>query len=148
MPTTITTDVLPILSEIGFVLYLIFFALLFIAATLVASVVLNRRQLKLIVRAQDVKQFQAQASALLAEARYAQLKQLCAERVDGNPGDAIAYYYYGMAHFRCNEYVEAKRHFDTLIKLDATWKKVATLHLDEIEAALKKSKPTLVDSDR
>jgi tetratricopeptide (TPR) repeat protein len=148
MPTTITTDVLPVLSQIGFVLYAILFALLFIAAVLIASVVANRRLLKLLAKAQEIKQFQAQASALLAEARYPQLKQLCAERVDGNPGDAIAYYYYGMAHFRSNEYVEAKRRFDTLIKLDATWKKVATSHLDEIETALKKSRPTLVDSDR
>ena len=76
------------------------------------------------------------------------MKHICAERLEDNPGDALAHYYSGMARFRSREYVDAKRRFDALVKLDATWKKVAASHLEEIELALKKSKPALVDSDR
>jgi tetratricopeptide (TPR) repeat protein len=148
MPTTISADALEVLSQIGFVLYAILFALLLIAAVLIASQLANRRLLKHLVKAQEIKEFQTQSSVLLAEARYVQLKQLCAERIDHKPGDVTAYYYLGMAHLRCNEYIEAKRRFEALIKLDATWKRLATPHLDEIEAALKRSKPTLVDNDR
>jgi hypothetical protein len=83
-----------------------------------------------------------------AEAFYEQLKQLCAESIANNPCDAFAYYYYAMAHLRCNEYIDAKRRFEALITLDAIWKKVATAHLEEIEAALKRLTPTLVDDDR
>jgi cytochrome c-type biogenesis protein CcmH/NrfG len=82
-----------------------------------------------------------------AEAFYEQLKQLCAESIAKNPCDAFAYYYYAMAHLRCNEYIDAKRRFEALIKLDATWKKVATTHLEEIAVALKKLTPTLADDD-
>lgn len=90
MPTTISTDALPILSQIGIILYGILFALLLVAGALIASLIANRRLLKLMAKAQEIKQFQAQSSVLLAEARYGALKQLCAERIAQSPGDAIA----------------------------------------------------------
>jgi hypothetical protein len=145
---TQTPDVLSILSVIEMLLYAILVVLLCLAAFAMTWLVMMRRQMKVAVKMQDIKQFQAQASVLLAEARYEELKQLCDERLRSSPGDATGYYYLGMAHFRCHEYVDAKRRFDALVKLDATWKKVATSHLESIEVALKNSKPVLVDHDR
>jgi len=145
---TASPDMLAVLTVIEMLLYGIFFVLLFILVIGIAWLRVTRQQLKLVVKAQEIKQFQAQASVLLAEAQYDQLKQICSERLERSPGDASAYYYLGICHFRCREYVEAKRRFDALVKLDATWKKVAASHLEEIEVALKKSKPMLVDGDR
>ncbi len=141
-------DVLSILTVIEILLYAILLVLMALVAIGITWTVTARRQLKVAVKAQESRQFQAQASALLSEAQYEQLKHICAERLEDNPGDALAYYYSGMAHFRSREYIDAKRRFDALVKLDATWKKVAASHLEEIELALKKSKPALVDSDR
>jgi hypothetical protein len=148
MTTTLTPDLLSVLTNIELLLYGIFFALLLGIVGVFASALQTRKQFQVVVKMQDVRQFQAQASVMLSEAQYEELKQLCYERLQRSPGDATAYYYYGMAHFRCHEYVEAKRRFETLVKLDATWKTVATSHLEAIEAALKKARPTLVDGDR
>jgi hypothetical protein len=148
MTTLETPDAVSVLMNIQFLLFGILVAILFGIAVIFAWALQTRKQFQWAAKMQDVRQFQAHASVMLSEAQYEALKQLCSERLQGSPGDATAYYYDGMAHWRCHEYVEAKRRFETLMKLDATWKKVATSHLEAIEAALKKAKPVLVDGDR
>jgi uncharacterized membrane protein YeiB len=140
-----TPDVLSTLTTIETLLYAILWVLLLLIAVGVTWLVMTQRQLKVAVKTQESRQFQAQAAVLLAEAQYEQLKQVCTDRLEKRSGDALAHYYCGMAHFRSHEYVDAKRCFNTLVKLDATWKKVAASHLEAIEIALKKSKPVLVD---
>jgi len=105
------------------------------------------RAAKLNVISLESRAFQVEASALLQKGEYLKLKEIAAAREKVSPGDSLGLYYLGMAHYRCQEYVDAKRCFASITKLDANWKKVADRHLAEIEEALKKLKPRLVESE-
>ena len=89
----------------------------------------------------EARAFRVEASMLLDNGEYEKLKELAAQRQSSSPGDAQALYYLGVASFRCNEYIEAKRHFSRLINLDPGWKKTADSYLMQIEEILRQLKP-------
>ena len=91
------------------------------------------------------KAFQAMAQEFLRKGDYVSLRKLAQDRLTEYPGDASAEYFVGMACFRCRDLVEAKNHLTRAMKLDAQWRKLCTVNLEEIEVELKNRKPVLVD---
>jgi len=92
----------------------------------------------------ESRAFQAEAATLLDQGSYVKLKELASGREISSPGDPLAHYYLGIAHFRSNEYVESKKCFTRLIQLDPRYKKVAETYLAQIDEALRQVKPKLV----
>lgn len=138
-------DLIDELFAIRLVLTVLLLAFAYIAVILTAMFLYARKRTQGLLLNEEAKAFQAEASGLLSKAEYQKLKDIASSREQANPGDSLATYYLGMAHFRCEEYIPAKRCFESLLRLDAGWKKVATAHLEEISTALKKLKPKLVD---
>jgi hypothetical protein len=62
-----------------------------------------RKRSQALVLNEESRAFQAEASGLLSEADYPTLKDTASTREPVHPGDALAMYQLGMAHFRCQE---------------------------------------------
>lgn len=132
------------LGDIQFALYCVLGALVYLGGILTAMLQYAKKKGQTLVTTEGAKEFHAQAQELLRKADYKKLKEVGGDRQAAYPGDSTVQYYLGMAHLRCQEYVEAKGYFEHAMRLDAQWKKLCTTHLSEIEGALKKAKPTLV----
>ncbi len=137
-------DLIDHLENIRLALYAVFAALAYIGLILTVMFGAAAKRGRALAASAAAKQFQADAQELLSKTEYAKLKEAAAARRATHPGDVTVQYYLGMAHLRCEELVDAKRCFEVAMKLDTQWKKLCTVHLAEIEVALKKSKPTLV----
>ena len=138
-------DSIDTLKSILFVLYGILATLISLAIFFIFAFHFSRRRTQALVLNEIAKGFQAMAQEFLSKGDYVSLRKLAQDRLAEYPGDASAEYFVGMACFRSRDLVEAKNHLTRAMKLDAQWRKLCTVNLEEIEVELKNRKPVLVE---
>ena len=133
------------LFNLRIAVYLVFVALAYMGILLTLMLRFAKSKGKTMLKNEGAVAFRDQAQELLRKAEYEALKELALERQRRYPADSGLHYYLGMAYFRCKEYVEAKACFTTAMTLDSQWKTLCLGHLAEVEAELKKLKPSIVE---
>jgi hypothetical protein len=133
------------LQSILFVLYSILAVLLYLTIFITGGIMFLGKRNRVLVAREDARQFQAKAPELLSKADYAALREITTARLASHPGDAMAEYYLGMACLRSGELVEAKNHLTRAMSLDAQWKRLCSVNIEEIAIELKRRKPELVE---
>jgi len=139
------SDSIDALKSILLVLCGILAVLVYLAIFFTFAFYFSRKHTQALVGNEIAKGFQAMAQEFLRKGDYVSLNKLAQNRLVEYPGDASAEYYVGMACFRSGDLVEAKNHLTRAMKLDAQWKKLCTVNLEEVEVQLKNTKPVLVE---
>ena len=93
----------------------------------------------------DWEHAQIELDDLLASNELIQARRLGQRWVEQRPGDPMAHWQLARAHFRLEEPVDAKAHFEKVIELAPDWEDYVEPWLERVNEAISENRPRSID---